>query len=253
MHQKIDVLNGQGYIALVNSMGDDRSILNAARVSYNKDTIGEYVANQQYEKDEKLLRYLLVNRHTSPFEHVQLSFEVSAPIFVFRQWHRHRTWSYNEISARYTELPEHFYIPTPEDIGVQHKGNKQMRELVSLDQFDRVERKIQIDTYEMTCKQSFLVYKDLIAAGWPRELARAVLPVSTFSRMAATVDLHNLMGFLRLRLHEHAQKEIQEYAVAILSLMSIVAPLTTIIFRESLSGQKGYEHLTPQIPKDNLS
>lgn len=249
MYQKIDVLNGQGYVALVNSMGDDRSIVNAARVSYGADENGnlqEHLVDRTPrtpEQDEKLLRYLLVNKHTSPFEHVQLSFEVSAPIFVFRQWHRHRTWSYNEISARYTELPEHFYIPTPDDIGVQHKSNKQMREIHTLDQSDRIERKIQIDQYEIACKQSFLVYKDLIAAGWPRELARAVLPVSTFSRMAATVDLHNLIGFLRLRLHAHAQKEIQVYAVAMLQLMGQIVPLTTRIFLESLEGQKGYEHI----------
>jgi thymidylate synthase (FAD) len=243
MYEKIEVLNGQGYIALVDAMGNDKSILDAARVSYNRDTISDQQNEALTEKDEKLLRYLLTNRHTSPFEHVQLKFEVSAPIFVFRQWHRHRTWSYNEISARYTELPEKFYVPTPDDIGVQHSSNKQMRETVALDQSSRIERKIQIDQYEIACKQSFLVYKDLIEAGWPRELARAVLPVSTFSRMAATVDLHNLMSFLRLRLHAHAQKEIQVYAVAILHLMRQIVPLTTAIFLGTLEGQKGYEHI----------
>lgn len=249
--QKIETLHGQGYITLVDSMGDDRSILNSARVSYAKDQggfTGEYT-----EKDEKLLRYLLVNKHTSPFEHVQLSFEVSAPIFVFRQWHRHRTWSYNEISARYTELPNHFYVPAVEDIGMQHKSNKQMRDITTLGEGEEIDRRIQVAEYYATCTQAFQQYNKLILAGWPREVARAVLPVSTFSRMVATVDLHNLMGFLRLRLHEHAQKEIQEYAVAMLSLMSIVAPLTTIIFRESLVGQKGYEHLTPQPTKTILS
>jgi thymidylate synthase (FAD) len=252
--QKIETLHGQGYVALVNHMGDDRAVINAARVSYNKDTMGRRAySDEQLEKDEKLLRYLLVNRHTSPFEHVQLSFEVSAPIFVFRQWHRHRTWSYNEISARYTELPEEFYVPVVEDIGAQHKSNKQMRTTVALEEEQEIERKIQVAKYVTQCRQSFITYRSLIAAGWPRELARAVLPVSTFSRMVATVDLHNLMGFLRLRLHEHAQKEIQEYAVAMLSLMNIVAPLTTIIFRESLAGQKGYEHLSPQTVTDNLS
>jgi thymidylate synthase (FAD) len=188
----------------------------------------------------------LTNKHTSPFEHVQLSFEVAAPIFVFRQWHRHRTWSYNEISARYTELPEHFHVPTVQDVGVQHASNKQMRTTVALTEEAELNRQIEIAEYVGRCKESFDQYRKLIKSGWPRELARAVLPVSTFSRMVATVDLHNLMGFLRLRLHEHAQKEVQEYAVAMLSLMSIVAPLTTIIFRESLIGQKGYEHLSPQ-------
>ena len=252
--QKISVLNGQGYVALVNSMGNDKAILDAARVSYDKDSIGHGIeAPFMTEKDEKLLRYLLTNKHTSPFEHVQLSFEVSAPIFVFRQWHRHRTWSYNEISARYTELPADFYVPSVEDIGVQHSSNKQMRQSVALDEAAEIDRTIQIREYIATCKEAYARYKELIGAGWPRELARAVLPVATFSRMVATVDLHNLMGFLRLRLHEHAQKEIREYAVAMLSLMSIVAPLTTIIFRQSLYGQKGYEWLTPSISTENLS
>ena len=251
MYQKIDVLNGQGYVALVDKMGDDTAICNAARVSYDKDTIGHDTILT--EKDEKLLRYLLVNKHTSPFEHVKLSFEVSAPIFVFRQWHRHRTWAYNEISARYTELPEQFYVPSIESIGVQHASNKQMRTTVALEEAQEIERKIQVAEYVAQCKQAFTTYRTLITDGWPRELARAVLPVSTFSRMVATVDLHNLMGFLRLRLHEHAQKEIQVYAVAMLSLMYIVAPVTAIIFRESLSGQKGYEWLTAQKHETSLS
>lgn len=252
MYEKIEVLNGQGHIALVDKMGNDRSVVNAARVSYNNDEYNDVPADvaaafkkprRTKEEDEKLLRYLLTNRHTSPFEHVQFSFEVSAPIFVFRQWHRHRTWSYNEISARYTELPENFYIPTPDDIGVQHKSNKQMREILTLNHGDRIERKIQIESYEIACKQAFRVYSDLIASDWPRELARAVLPVATFSRMVATVDLHNLMGFLRLRLHSHAQKEIQVYAVAMLQFMRQIVPVTTAIFLDSLEGQKGYEHV----------
>jgi thymidylate synthase (FAD) len=238
------VLDGQGYVALVNSMGSDRAVLNAARVSYGKDTAHRSDDDILTEKDKKLIQYLLVNKHTSPFEHVQFTFEVSAPIFVFRQWHRHRTWSYNEISARYTELPEQFYVPSVESIGMQHASNKQMRTTVALNEEAELNRKIEIAEYVGRCKESFDQYRTLIEAGWPRELARAVLPVSTFSRMAATVDLHNLMGFLRLRLHEHAQKEIQEYAVAMLCLMHVVTPLTAIIFSESLRGEKGYEHLS---------
>lgn len=252
MYQKIDTLNGQGYVALVDAMGNDKSILDAARVSYNRDTMGNTAA-KLIDKDEKLLKYLLYNRHTSPFEHVQLSFEVSAPIFVFRQWHRHRTWSYNEISARYTELPEKFFLPAIDEIGIQHENNKQMRRIVELLDEERKLLEDDLHLYADTCRECYRVYQKLLSHGWPRELARAVLPTAFFSRMVATVDLHNLMGFLRLRLHEHAQKEIQEYAVAMLSLMSIVAPLTTIIFRQSLQGQDGYEWLTPQISTETLS
>lgn len=247
---KIDVLNGQGYITLVEHMGSDKSIVNAARVSYNADDRENFMT----EKDGKLLRYLLENKHTSPFEHVQFTFEVSAPIFVFRQWHRHRTWSYNEISARYTELPENFYLPAIDEIGVQHKSNKQMRSIeVALSEERELLLREDIRLFDETCRNAFKTYRALLEHGWPRELARAVLPLATFSRMTASVDLHNLMGFLRLRLHEHAQKEIQVYAVAILYLMEQVVPITTHVFKSSLATSPAYGHLNLGNIKENLS
>jgi thymidylate synthase (FAD) len=213
-HQK--VLNG-GYITLVDSMGDDHSVLKAARVSYGL----EGKTGQNQEADAKLIQYLLKNKHTSPFEHVTFTFEVKAPIFVFRQWHRHRTWSFNEISARYTELPEDFYIPSITQITKQHDSNKQMR----TDEINPDAGIIQ-EIMKAACEDAFTRYKTLLSYGTPRELARCVLPVATYSRMAATVDLHNLLHFLNLRLHEHAQYEIRVYAEAILEMITEVVPMT---------------------------
>jgi len=209
---QIDVLN-HGYVRLVDNMGSDLSIARSARVSYDADWRGG--------DDVKLIGYLVKNRHTSPFESVVFTFEVQAPIFVFRQWHRHRTWSFNEVSARYTELPELFYIPEVSQITTQSKSNKQMR----TDEIHPEAEHIQDDISGM-CRHAFNMYRKLLQSGCPRELARGVLPVNTFSRMFATVDLHNLLHFLNLRLHEHAQYEIRVYAQAMLELITPIVPNT---------------------------
>jgi thymidylate synthase (FAD) len=118
----VNVLD-HGFVRLVDSMGDDVSIVRAARVSYD----AAWRAGEDQGSDTRLINYLWKNHHTSPFEAVTFTFEVKAPIFVFRQWHRHRTWSFNELSARYRELPEEFYVPDPALIGEQAKDNKQAR------------------------------------------------------------------------------------------------------------------------------
>lgn len=214
-----------GLVRLVDHMGNDLSIVRAARVSYDAD----WRTGEDEGKDEKLIAYLMKNHHTSPFEAVTFTFEVKAPLFVFRQWHRHRTWSYNEVSARYSELPEEFYVPELSDITHQSESNKQMRTSQQHDNallMQSYMRKSMID--------AFALYKELLAQGCPRELARGVLPTSTYSRMFATVDLHNLFHFLRLRLHEHAQKEIRVYAEAMLELVEPIVPYAVAAFKETL-------------------
>lgn len=202
-----------GYVRLVDHMGSDLSVVRAARVSYNADwREGEDSGNS----DRRLIHYLWKNKHTSPFEAVQFTFEVQAPIFVFRQWHRHRTWSFNEVSARYTELPEVFYVPSPGDIGQQSKSNKQMRDVENVYSIDEI---MTAAMMKSAGKVAFEIYKELLARGVPRELARTVLPVSTYSRMFATVDLRNLLHFLDLRIHPHAQPEIRVYAEAMRKLV----------------------------------
>jgi thymidylate synthase (FAD) len=218
---KIDVLNcvdgESGYVRLIKCGGSDLDIVRAARVSYDCD----WRTGDDEGADRRLIRYLLKNHHTSPFEHVNITFEVKAPIFVFRQWHRHRTWSYNEISARYTELDEGFYLPNEENITTQHTDNKQMRTTIQ-----HPESVVIRNIIHEQCVGAFSVYRYLIGLGTPRELARGVLPVNAYSRMFATVDLHNFMGFLRLRLHSHSQYEIRVYAEAMSKLVSEHVPVT---------------------------
>jgi len=220
---EINVLN-HGYVRLVEHMGSDLSIVRSARVSYDADW-----RDTAESSDAKLIDYLIRNRHTSPFECVQFTFEVKAPIFVFRQWHRHRTWSFNEISARYSELPEEFYIPEVSQITTQSASNKQMR----TDEIHPEAEHIQDDISGM-CRHAFNMYHKLLQSGCPRELARGVLPMNTFSRMFATVDLHNLFHFLKLRLHEHAQYEIRVYAQAMLELIEPVVPVAVAAWKKHM-------------------
>jgi len=217
-----------GHVRLVESMGSDLSIVRNARVSYD----AEWRAGEDDGKDTKLLNYLLKNKHTSPFESCVFTFDVKAPIFVFRQWHRHRTWSFNEISARYAELPEEFYVPEVAQITTQSASNKQMRTDELHPEAESMRRRI----YDIS-SDAFIVYKKLIAEGCPRELARSVLPVGTYSHMFGTVDLHNLFHFLQLRLHSHAQYEIRVYAEAMLELIEPIVPISVDAFRKHILGQ----------------
>lgn len=213
--EKIDVLD-HGFIRLVDYMGNDLSIVRAARVSYD----ASWRAGEDTGNDKRLLNYLWKNKHSTPFEAVTFTFEVKAPIFVFRQWHRHRTFSYNELSARYKELPEEFYIPEAKVIGEQSKDNKQGR------QESEINRGTDILAYKHIAEQTFHLYRTLIAKGWPRELARSILPVSTYSHMFATVNLLNLLKFLTLRTDSHAQYEIRVYADAMVELIKPIVPIS---------------------------
>lgn len=221
---EIDVLD-HGYVRLVDAMGSDLSVVRAARVSYD----AAWRAGEDSGSDAKLIRYLMRNKHTSPFEAVTFTFEVKAPIFVFRQWHRHRTWSFNEVSARYTELPEEFYVPELSEITTQSADNKQMRTSVQNEYAQQIRARISVSAAE-----AFSDYKYLLGIGCPRELARGVLPLNTYSKMFATVNLHNLFHSLRLRLHAHAQYEIRVYAEALLGLIRSIVPVSVAAFEESL-------------------
>lgn len=219
--KKIEGRNGyrvldHGVVALVESMGSDLSIVRNARVSYD----AEWRSGEDAGKDAKLINYLVKHNHTSPLEAVSFTFEVKAPIFVFRQWHRHRTWSYNEISARYAELPEEFYVPAVEQITGQSSTNKQMR---TTEPHPRAEywRSQMRNNNEI----AFDEYRAMIKDGVPRELARTVLPVATYSHMFATVNLANLFKFVGLRSHSHAQYEIQVYSNAMMKIAHEVCPI----------------------------
>ena len=226
-----------GHVRLVESMGSDLSIVRNARVSYDAD----WRTGEDDGKDAKLLNYLLKNKHTSPFESCVFTFDVKAPIFVFRQWHRHRTWSFNEISGRYAELPEEFYVSAPGNYGTQSTSNKQMRNIsdevdgYSADEWAKFLR--WEDEQRNMMGKCFELYRQHIAEGMPRELARSVLPLATYSHMFATVDLHNLFHFLKLRLHSHSQYEIRVYAEAMLQLIEPIVPISVEAFRKHILGE----------------
>ncbi len=225
-----------GFVRLVDSMGDDLSIARNARVSYD----AEWRAGEDGGSDARLINYLYNNGHNTPFEAVTFTFDVKAPIFVFRQWHRHRTQSFNELSARYRELPEEFYIPEPHLVGTQNEDNKQMRDPLTPEQFDKLlgmEKTViytYLDNMRKHNQSSFTLYREMLDGGMPRELARSILPVATYSHMFATVNLHNLFRFLSERLHPHAQYEIRVYAEAILELIKPIAPVAVNAFEKRL-------------------
>lgn len=204
--------DGLGSVQLVESMGDSLSIVNAARKSFNKE---HAVFN---DADYRLMNYLYENEHMSPFEMVEFMFSITAPLFVVRQWQRHRTWSYNEVSRRYTSDGLDFYVPSA--YRQQSTDNKQASgDLVkSIDH-----RKLEEDVQEAVdvCLDT---YYGLLGAGVCREQARMVLPQNMMVNFVAKVDLRNLLHFLNLRLDPHAQVEIQQFAAAMFYLIGSVVP-----------------------------
>ena len=217
-----------GYVRMVDHMGDDLSIVRAARVSYD----AEWRAGEDTGSDARLINYLWSHAHTTPFEAVEFQFEIKAPIFVFRQWHRHRTWSFNELSARYRELPTEFYVPDPALIGVQATDNKQARDLGDGSDPHGIRANMAAEMGRAG-HAAFQTYRYLLAQGAPRELARSVLPVSTYSHMFAKVDLHNLLRFLTLRCDAHAQYEIRVYAEVMRDLIRPVVPVAVAAWEAS--------------------
>ena len=207
----VSVLGGQGWVGLIDTLGTESTIVNAARVSFGT------IQQEMDDRDVGLLNYLIENRHTSPLEHIVFTFSIHCPLFIRGQWHRHRTWSYNEISRRYTEIDMEFY--TPEHLRRQAETNRQAS--VEDANFDDAALR------EMIRKQntdSLKLYNDLLEAGVCREQARGVLPQNMMVTFWGTVDLNNLLHFLELRDSEHAQWEIREYAKAIKKLIKPVIP-----------------------------
>lgn len=218
--RRIDVLD-HGFVELVDSMGDDNRIAQSARVSYGTGLKGP-------EQDAKLVRYLLRNAHTSPFEQVVFTFHMSMPIFVARQIVRHRTARLNEISARYTELEDKFYIPKLERIQGQGKENKQG----SSGSLEIEDASCARDKIAMNSRDAYEYYQELLELGVSRELARMVLPLNIYTRWYWQMDLNNLFKFLKLRLDPHAQYEVQVYAEAIYELIDPICPVACEAFDE---------------------
>lgn len=213
-----------GFVRLVDYLGGDARIVQSARVSYGDGT-------KTVREDAALIDYLLRNDHTSPFEQVVFTFHLKMPIFVARQWVRHRTARMNEVSGRYSVLKEEAYIPKSEDLGFQAINNKQGRSLEKIP--DDLATKT-IDTMTKNAEASFSAYHEMLDNNIAKELARINLPLSTYTEMYWQMDLHNLFRFLKLRCDGHAQKEIREYAFTILDIVEAVAPLATASFKNHL-------------------
>ena len=203
----------KGFVRLVDSMGGDDAIVQSARVSYGKGT-------SKVSQDRGLIRYLMRHRHTTPFEMVEFKFHCKMPIFVARQWVRHRTANINEYSLRYSEARDDFYFPDPNHIEFQSAVNKQGR-MGEVD--EDLKKKVQTYFKEIS-DRSVEIYCELNEAGVARELARAILPVNLYTEWYWKNDLHNLLHFIGLRSDGHAQYEIRVFSDAMASYVKKVAP-----------------------------
>lgn len=215
----INVLD-KGYVKLVDFMGDDGDIANAARVSKP--------GAKKKSTDDKLIKYLYEHDHLTPFEHVVLKFRVKCPLAIARQWMRHRTFSYNEQSARYGEVTEEFYFPARENICAQSTTSKQSAGLP----LNNLDAEFADTCIRVATAESYKHYRHLIDGGVARETARIVLPVNMYTEFYATGNLRNWMHFLELRNAPNAQWEIQQYAQAIETITTEIFPLAMKEYHE---------------------
>jgi thymidylate synthase (FAD) len=215
-----------GFIRLVDYLGGDERIVQAARVSYAEGT-------KSWREDAALIDYLLRNEHTSPFEQVMLTFHIKLPVFVARQWVRHRTARINEISGRYSIMKDEFYKPAQKDLAKQSDDNKQGRAEVPL---SAQEAEAVLLRFEAGQKAAYADYAALIEGGLAREIARINLPLSIYTEWYWQIDLHNLFRFLALRIDPHAQLEIRAYAEVLLDITKRVAPAATQSFETHIKG-----------------
>jgi thymidylate synthase (FAD) len=206
-------IHDHGFVGLVDHMGSDAAIVEAARVSYQTGT-------KATRTDRALIRYLMRHKHTSPLEMCEVKLHIRAPIFVLRQWIRHRTASVNEESGRYSEIREMFFSPALGDLAPQSLDNKQGRQ----GEFPLHKQKAIRNVIEANNEYSYASYKALLGEDLARELARITLPLTAYSSLYWKIDLHNLLHFLTLRTDSHAQKEIRDYADAILDIIRPLFP-----------------------------
>ncbi len=236
LYEAIPVLD-HGFVRVIDYMGTDSAIVQAARVSYGKGT-------KQTREDAGLIRYLLRHRHTTPFEMCEIKFHIKLPIFVARQWIRHRTANVNEYSGRYSIMDKEFYVPSPEHLAAQSTSNRQGRGEV----LEGTEAARALDILKQDAKTAYSHYEELLNSteegtilspekkGLARELARMNLPVNFYTQWYWKIDLHNLMHFLALRADSHAQYEIRVYAEAMLDMLKKWVPITYQAFMDYRMG-----------------
>nr|WP_298798597.1 FAD-dependent thymidylate synthase [uncultured Acetobacter sp.] len=228
LYEPQEVLD-HGFLRVIDYMGDDSAIVQAARVSYGRGT-------RKVSEDAGLIRYLMRHRHSSPFEMCEMKFHVKLPIFVARQWIRHRMASVNEYSARYSILDSEFYIPAPEHMASQSAVNRQGRgDVLAPDDAAAV-----MDILRDDAMRTYRNYETMLSTeegyGLARELARINLTVNTYTQWYWKIDLHNLMHFLALRLDPHAQYEIRVYAEIMLKILHAWVPQTAAAFEDYRRG-----------------
>jgi len=232
LYKAIPVLD-QGFIRVIDYMGDDGAVVQAARVSYGRGT-------KKISEDRGLIRYLMRHHHTTPFEMCEIKFHVKLPVFVARQWIRHRTASVNEYSARYSILNREFYIPAPEQLSTQSQENRQGRgNVLQGDEAVRV-----LDILREDSARNYADYQEMLNEddegnvidpkrnGLARELARMNLPLNIYTEWYWKCDLHNLLHFLSLRADPHAQHEIRVYADAMMEALRAWVPITAEAFED---------------------
>ena len=232
LYEALPVLD-HGFVRVVDYMGDDSSVVQAARVSYGKGT-------KKVSTDAGLIKYLMRHWHSTPFEMCEIKYHVKLPIFIARQWIRHRTANVNEYSARYSILDKEFYLPTPEHLAAQSKNNRQGRgDILKGDQTKQV-----LDLLKKDAEQTYKNYEEMLnerydgsvidekISGLARELARMNLTLNTYTQWYWKTDLLNLMNFLRLRADDHAQYEIRAYATAMLDTLKKWVPTTYEAFMD---------------------
>ena len=221
--------DGIGAVELVDHMGSDLTIVNSARVSFGKHK------NDLDEKDQKLINYLVKHRHTSTFEHNVATFRFVVPLFIRSQHHRHRTWAYNEISRRYTDVDLRFY--EPQEFRTQHKSNRQASNDEMINPLINPKSTHGGQTASYLVRKhnikSLSLYNSLISNGICREQARGVLPQNLYTEYYGTCNLSNLLKFIDLRTHDGAQWEIQKVAHAVLDIITDLWPAAVAAYREN--------------------
>ena len=258
LYEAIPVLD-HGFIRVVDYMGDDSSIVQAARVSYGKGT-------KKVSTDAGLIKYLMRHWHSTPFEMCEIKYHVKLPIFIARQWIRHRTANVNEYSARYSILDKEFYLPAPENLATQSQNNRQGRgDVLEGEQAKQVLEILKKDAeqtynnYELMLNERYdesIIDKN--QTGLARELARMNLTLNTYTQWYWKTDLLNLMNFLRLRADDHAQYEIRAYADTMLDTLKKWVPITYEAFMDYRVGGtevslKGKEIIQKLIKGENIS
>lgn len=240
LDKKIECLD-HGWLVPVDYMGGDQRIVDAARVSIAGDKVRSVSSNRA------LIRYLLRHKHTSPFEKVRFEFAAKMPIFVARQWVRHRMASINEMSGRYGELPQEFYVPSLRRMQKQSKDNKQG----SAEPLTALEGHACQSMMKLIHDNSYETYQTLLQDyDLAREISRGVLPVNLYTKWYWTIDLWNLMNFLRLRIHPHAQEEIRVYAEAMEKLVRAVCPLAMEAFDDYIREAETLSYMEMQVLRE---